>query len=63
MVSLFFLLLALLQSLSKRHKAAEERNKETEHPGKESTGLQCVPDMDDTEENKVTLSEIEKINQ
>lgn len=51
----FLLLLPLLQSLSKRHKAAGERNEETEHLAKESTTLQCVPEMNDKqlEENKV----------
>ncbi|KAL9982147.1 hypothetical protein ACROYT_G010956 [Oculina patagonica] len=46
------------ESLSKRHKAAEERNEETEHLAKESTTLQCVPEMNDKqlEENKAGSS-------
>ena len=45
----------LLQSLTKRHKAAGEGNEETENLAVESTTLQCVPDVSEgqLEENKV----------
>ncbi|KAJ7387931.1 hypothetical protein OS493_001283 [Desmophyllum pertusum] len=46
------------KSLTKRHKASEERNKENENVTTESTSLQCVPEMNEgqLEENKAGCS-------
>lgn len=54
---MFSAFLLLLQRLAKRHKAAGEGNTESECLAKESTNLQCVPEMNDKqlEENEVVF--------